>query len=545
MTIGSLDEPQEFSILELVSNNLNKGGLRLPQLTTDERTSLTESEAFQSEKEDKAIGLTIYNLDNGSVEFWDGSEWISLETKAQQTAKRTSRPDSDRTSQDQPRLDNKTSREDYSNENSFSLPFPRKLVRVEFTDVDFGTISKENKVKATMIYVDYEGSYFKKPVLLNYQGRSSMNYEKKNFAFDILNKDGSSCDIKIGNWAVMDSYNLKANYIDFSQVRNIATARLAYEAACTRPYGSRFPWEVEYSQKVSKISNRFDDGSRGVIDGFPMELYINGEYWGLYTFNIKKTRKNFLMKKKEDTKIILVAEDYSDFTQYIPEQWEFKNPDPVTSATLKKVNRIFKWHKDVYEGKVDFASTYQDYWIKDEWIDYFIFMVLFYANDCVFRNGLFCTWDGNRWAFKLYDLDTTWGLDWMGSRFYPESLTRLYPDIYLADMMPWKAVVDNWMDDVKIRYNELRKTVLHEKNVEDLLKSMTDIFGVQNYEKDAKRWPNIPSNGNPDIYGHYSGCYTGLYQLMDWYRKRCAFVDKQWSTLNIPKQWSMESGRAL
>lgn len=77
VTIGSLDDPQGFSILELISGSGNTGGLRMPQLTEAERNTLTGSAAFQAEKMGKAVGLTIYNTTNGCIEFWNGTEWIS------------------------------------------------------------------------------------------------------------------------------------------------------------------------------------------------------------------------------------------------------------------------------------------------------------------------------------------------------------------------------------------------------------------------------------------------------------------------------------
>ena len=527
VTIGTLEDPQKFSILELITTDSIVGGLRLPQLTTDDRIALTESEAFQEEKNGKAVGLVIYNTTLGCMECWDGTEWVAYsKAKIQDLSEKV-----------EDLLDDtrnlKTISNDYSNVKSFSLPFPRKLVRVDLTGVVWDNLeTKADEIEATMIYTDYDGSYFEKPILLSYQGSSSINYEKKNFVFDLLNKDGSSCDIKIGNWAVMDSYNLKANYIDFTQIRNVVTSRLAFEAANARSFGKRFPWEATYNEDVTAVNYRFDDGARGVIDGFPMELYINGEYWGLYTFNIKKTRKNFLMKKKEETKIIMGAETQNDWTRYIPSQWDIKNPDPVTEATMEKVDRIFTWMKGVGDGSIDFESTYQDYWIKDEWIDYLIFMTVFYAPDCIHKNGIFCTWDGDRWAFKLYDLDTTWGLDWMGSRIIPQSLTDIFPDpdSNIANSMPWKVILhsSSWMNDVKKRYTELRKTILSESYVQEKVSSLADIFGTQNYEKDAKRWPKIPSNGSPDIWNRYPGCYTGTYQMLDWYQKRVALVDSQW-----------------
>lgn len=72
VTIGDIKEPESFSILEIVSND--KGGLRLPQMTTQKRNDITPV----AKGNNLANGLVIYNLDTNCVEYWNGSKWVSL-----------------------------------------------------------------------------------------------------------------------------------------------------------------------------------------------------------------------------------------------------------------------------------------------------------------------------------------------------------------------------------------------------------------------------------------------------------------------------------
>ncbi|MCC8145230.1 MAG: hypothetical protein LIO93_02065 [Bacteroidales bacterium] len=76
VTIGENVDPQDFSILE-ISTNTNKGGLRLPQLTTLERNAL-DLAALDDETNEKSKGLTIFNLTSNCYEYWNGSSWVSL-----------------------------------------------------------------------------------------------------------------------------------------------------------------------------------------------------------------------------------------------------------------------------------------------------------------------------------------------------------------------------------------------------------------------------------------------------------------------------------
>ncbi|MDR1372824.1 MAG: fibrobacter succinogenes major paralogous domain-containing protein [Dysgonamonadaceae bacterium] len=74
VTIGSLADPQEFSILELVSNSR---GLRLPQMSNANKNDAfgTDNSVLIAAGVD-ALGLQIFNIDTKCVETWNGVEWI-------------------------------------------------------------------------------------------------------------------------------------------------------------------------------------------------------------------------------------------------------------------------------------------------------------------------------------------------------------------------------------------------------------------------------------------------------------------------------------
>lgn len=74
VTIGSGTPPQKFSILEVHSDITNTGGLRLPQLTEEDKNSINSK---LLESLEKSKGLTIFNIITGQVEYWDGEKWIA------------------------------------------------------------------------------------------------------------------------------------------------------------------------------------------------------------------------------------------------------------------------------------------------------------------------------------------------------------------------------------------------------------------------------------------------------------------------------------
>ena len=76
VTVGDQKKAQDFSILELSTEKL-KGGLRLAQLTTHQRDSISNKWKVEAVA-DKLEGLVIYNLDTNCVDYWNGNIWITL-----------------------------------------------------------------------------------------------------------------------------------------------------------------------------------------------------------------------------------------------------------------------------------------------------------------------------------------------------------------------------------------------------------------------------------------------------------------------------------
>jgi hypothetical protein len=74
VTVGDIKQPYNFSLLELVTQNSDRG-LRLPQLTTTERDAMMAG--FGAETTNAAKGLMIFNTTIDCVETWNGSQWLS------------------------------------------------------------------------------------------------------------------------------------------------------------------------------------------------------------------------------------------------------------------------------------------------------------------------------------------------------------------------------------------------------------------------------------------------------------------------------------
>ena len=91
------------------------------------------------------------------------------------------------------------------------------------------------------------GNYFKKEVILNAQGRSTLSHPKKNIAVDICNNNGWDDDdtfrLQIGDWVPQDSFHLKGYYNDPFKCFNPTTYKLFDEVSKTRGSLDDYVWK--------------------------------------------------------------------------------------------------------------------------------------------------------------------------------------------------------------------------------------------------------------------------------------------------------------
>ena len=201
---------------------------------------------------------------------------------------------------------------DWSSAESLAIPEPRCAV-VNFTGINSMPTSKTVDIPAVMEFRDMQGNYFKKPIVCSAQGSSSLGYVKKNVKFDLLNDDGSEFDLKIGNWVVQDGFHLKAYYTDFFRGVGVTSYKLWDEIMETKPYKKALVdvagmnTTATGTGNVSDLSLQIDTGALCHPDGFPCIVYLNGTFYGIFSWQIKKQRKNYYLDKSTVTHIHLDA----------------------------------------------------------------------------------------------------------------------------------------------------------------------------------------------------------------------------------------------
>lgn len=214
------------------------------------------------------------------------------------------------------------------------IPMPR-LARVNIIwDGNLSTLSKADTggtqkvdydVKVPVEFFDGQGVYFKKYALMSAQGNSSMAFEKKNISlkfFDTENVEnnkgkwgkGDTFGTVFGDWVMQKTYHLKAFHTDFIRGSSEVAYQLADEIYKTRGIYADRPWKkalIDFSKITSStpanlsedgindMNLQIDNGARCMPDGFPVIVYQNGEFYGIYVWMLKKDADNFNMDTSE------------------------------------------------------------------------------------------------------------------------------------------------------------------------------------------------------------------------------------------------------
>ena len=349
-------------------------------------------------------------------------------------------------------------------------------------------ISKENKVKVGVKYTSEENS-FECDATLKVQGASSAGYPKKNFTIQLFEKQ-TNYDKKFkvrmaDKWGKESKYCLKANWIDFSHSRNIVSAKL---------YG-----QVSKSRNIADGFNRLVNG--GAIDGFPVVIYLNGAFHGLYTWNIPKDSWLFKMDNDDLYQALVMADDWTASTGLsVPVSKDFVSSGWELEYCSTEDTEGTDWVVDSLNDMIDFLNNYRGEDFKEKLstyinveraIDCMLHTAVINGCDNVSKNILWATYDGTQWMPCVYDMDSTWGLFWDGNSYY--QTTDFQFEVLKNANVLWRRLFEYYEKDITNRYFELRETVYSIENIEKEFSNFINQIPPFVYSCEYCKWEEIPS----------------------------------------------------
>ena len=400
--------------------------------------------------------------------------------------------------------------------NEYSLP----LVNVE---VDVSGLKKESYIPGHITIVDAEmrtegrlmASFDCK---LRYRGASSLKYEKKSFAIKLLDSDGENLDANVFGIRKENDWILDAMAIDRIRMRN----RVCFDI-----------WN-----EISKTPYKTDFDNRNGTLGYFVEVYLNGDYHGLYCMTDKIDRKLLGLKKAKEQSdgsvyvrgVLYKGEAWTDATgmsgydtsESFDEEswngWELQYPDdyPCYDAWKPLMNLI------------DFCNTrnaffklhYRQHFYYDNLVDYALFIMGLNIIDNNVKNTHFSCPDINvneTYLITPWDLDCSLGGLYEGSHY--EEYTKiteltsnyLYYQLYVYN-------VDNFRGSMKERWQELLSGIMSPDNFNARLDAYAKRFKESGaWQREYDKWNNNPVPLDLD---------TELEYVKNWYVKNIAAMNK-------------------
>ena len=368
-----------------------------------------------------------------------------------------------------------------------------KVLNIEPINTDIPTVNiigklpiKKENVPCTLEYISSTSS-FKANIKIKLQGDSSLIYPKKNFAIELYSDEFFNIPLNksFKNWGSQHKYVLKANYTDHLHARNIACANIWANIVRNRDNFGSLPEELKTAPNM------------GAIDGFPIKLYVNGNYQGVYTWNIPRKDWMFNMDKKNTNHAVLQG-NTNDFgsDEFKTNPCNFnvswngssyftvevgKESDALTESFNRVINAVIGSDTASLEASLDIQSA----------IDYFLFQDVILGVDGLSNNMLCLTYDMQKWYLSAYDLDSTFGLYATGE--LNGKSTDVMPTNYLNQNSELLAfLTENYSEEMKSRYAELRKGALSYSSIIAEFEKILTIIDEDIRIQDTVPYPNIP-----------------------------------------------------
>lgn len=321
---------------------------------------------------------------------------------------------------------------------------------------------------------------------LKYQGHVSLSYDKKNYTLKLFNDEArqEKNKLTLSHWNKENKYILKANYVDTSQCRNLVCADVWADICAAR----------------SNIPPQFKDLSNyGAIDGLPVALYINDQFWGLYNMNLHKDDDLFCMEEDAQHAILISNNsampeasfrEQAVFTENSPWEVEFCGTEDSTWAK-EKLNALIEFVMN--SDDKTFRTELSQYLDINAAIDYLIAMYALGLTNHGNQDLVLVSY-GDIWIPSMYDMETAFGLQEGGADWheYKAFLPVKEGNTWLSgtDNLLWDRLLQNFFPEIRARYQELRADILDPQNLCKRVNTFMETIPAELYDAEQERNPH-------------------------------------------------------
>ena len=336
---------------------------------------------------------------------------------------------------------------------------------------------KDDKKTCQIEYVnpaDTARSFTAVDAQIDVQGTSSAGYKKKNWKIKL--KNGITYTIS-GETA--EKYMLRAGEIPtavFCMKADVASSEGANNVELVRLYNEIVPHKTPAQEKNEKV--------RIGIDGLPCIIFwMNTDtnevrFWGKYNFNYDKGSEevyglttgceSWEIRNNTSNRVLFKSSDFTG-TAWL-DDFEARYPDGNTDCTNLKTmcDWVVSTDRSAVSTEADktarlkkFKDEFEDHFIKDPMIFYYVFTETFLMVDNRAKNFFPTTFDGVHWFPFPYDMDTAIGINNEGQLVFDydlEDTDIVNGDVVFngQDSVLWCNIRDAFADEIREMYSTLR-----------------------------------------------------------------------------------------
>lgn len=365
-------------------------------------------------------------------------------------------------------------------------------------------------VPITFELIENSGIYSKLFANILYRGGSTLNLPKKSFRLHFV-KDTIAYEkknVRLLNLRKDDDWNLQA---------------MANEPLKLRGKVNNTIWPIIHRLSYHGV----EPEAKSYVDMEYAELFVNGEYRGLYALSERIDQKQLKLSETAGGELFK-AEDRAEGTMFNGTP-EFCNTNPAWSGFFCKYPDS-NWNWTFLRDAIDFVNNsdnqtfYRNYdkvFEIDNSVDYLIFINLLAAIDNTHKNIYYARYDSlSPLIIVPWDLDCSLGLSWDGT--LRDKINDLVFTKYLVRLI-FDFGIGGYAERIQKRWKELRVNTITSDVIMNLYRdSYNKLLSEGVYQREAIAWSDYHFDPNHIDY------------IAGWLNRRLAFLD---GFFNNPKAY--------
>lgn len=379
------------------------------------------------------------------------------------------------------------------------------------------------------------------------QGQSSAGALKKNWKLKLKNPDtGNKLNIKIGDWFPMTSLEFKGYGTDRTLTRDCLTTELwrkmhSFETGYLAPLSS-----YDYFSSTDcgvHISALFSTA------GFPVEIWNNGTFLGLYILRTTADINDYLMDDSNLNHILIQPQHAYDMwsNSFNSTEWDFPSPsvkgydtgDDMSSLNAdvnSSASRLITWMQNCYNNKTDLRSTIGNYLDLNSLLDYIIITELSGSMDALVNNWMCGSWNATAtsgvWYLWPYDEDATWGLTSPinGSGADAKNIGWIMGNGSKSDHPPgfFNTASNVFRPELRARWKMFRQNeIITSENISKIIKNITNLIDPNSMVQDLENWSLTGATGSINVSQNIEK--ENVSYVQNYAKERIEWLDDQWA----------------